>query len=305
MACRNDEQEIFYEASKIYWGKEQLREVTFVDDVAGSLNGEWFELNAKALDEAGTETEYYVLLEGSLPPLDPAPAGKTKISVSYSDNDSASTIASLAQVAIDALAGFNATLDSATVLCIENADIGEVTAEDQSNAGSLTFTNYAGKGGYLGRTAEGIEISMETTVGEVRSNQTSNVLLDEIVQGQSASCSAGFIELSKDRLKTIFNGAVGGAFTPAGGTEVVGGGESTISSSLKASGGKLILHPVRLDDADRSRDFIFWQSAPKPESLNYSGTDLQQLNCTFTAYLDDSKNKNVNLYMIGDWKQDI
>lgn len=301
MACKTQTQEIFYEASKIYWGREACREVTFVDDVAGSLSGEYFDLNA--IDLAGTETEYYVLLDNGSA-VDPAPAGKTKITVSYADDDDAATIAAAAQSAIDAITGFSASV-SGDVVTIKNDDIGGVTEETQTNAPSLTFSNEAGLGGYLGRTAEGIEITMETTVGEVKSNQTSDILLDEIVQGQTASCTAGFIELTKERFKSIIGGAVGDYYTPSGGTEVIGGGSSKISTSLKAQGGKLILHPTRLEDADRSRDFIFWSSAPKPESLNYSGTDIQTLNASFSAYLDDSKREEINLYMIGDWKQEL
>jgi hypothetical protein len=302
MACRQETQEIFYEASKIYWGKEQCRVVGLVDDVAGSLSGEYFDLNA--LDIDGNETEYYVLLDNGSA-VDPAPAGKTKITVSYSDDDDAGTIASAMQVAVDAITGFSAEVINTNECHIANDEIGAVSEEDQSNAGSLSFTNTNGIGGYLGRTSEGIEIAMETTVGEVKSNQTSEVLLDEIVQGQSASCTASFIELSKERLETLIAGAVGDSYTPSGGEKLIGGGSSKISQSLKTQGGKLILHPIRLADSDRSRDFVFWQSAPKPETINYSGVDLQALSCTFTAYLDDSKPEEINLYCIGDWKQDL
>jgi len=300
MACRTEEQEIFYEASKIYWGKEQCRLVGVIADGAGSLSGQYFDLNV--VDASGLETNYYLLLDNGTA-IDPAPVGKTKISVFYTDDDDAATIAGLMQVATDAITGLSSEVLNTSEVHIVNDEIGTVTEEDQSHASSFSYGITTGAGGYLGRTAEGIEISMETTVGEVKANQTSDILLDEIVQGQSASCTAAFIELSKERLETLIAGSVGDAFTPAGGTKLIGGGASKISRSLKSQGGKLILHPVRLADSDRSRDFVFWLSAPKPESLNYSGTDIQTLNCTFTAYLDDSKPSQINLYSIGDWKQ--
>jgi len=300
MACRTDEQEIFYEASKIYWGKEQCRVVGVVADVAGSLSGEYFDLNV--VDASGAETSYYLLMDNGAA-VDPAPAGKTKITVSYTDDDDVATIASAMQVAVDAISGLSAEVLNVSDVHIVNDEIGAVTEEIQSNAPSFSYAITTGVGGYLGRTSEGIEISMETTVGEVKANQSSEILLDEIVQGQTASCTAAFIELSKERLEALIAGSVGDTFTPAGGTKLIGGGASKISRSLKSQGGKLILHPVRLADSDRSRDFIFWLSAPKPESLNYSGTDIQTLNCTFTAYLDDSKPEQINLYSIGDWKQ--
>ena len=49
-----------------------------------------------------------------------SPAGKTKISVSYSDDDSAATIAGLMQVAVDAVEGFSAEVVSGSQVHIEN-----------------------------------------------------------------------------------------------------------------------------------------------------------------------------------------
>ncbi len=300
MACRNVEQTIFFEAAQVTWGREQCRVVDLVDDVAGSLEGEYFDINV--LDAAGVETNYYVLLDNGST-VDPAPAGKTKIAVVYTDNDSAATIAGLMQTAVDAVANVSAEVVNSTSVHIVNDEIGAVTAEVYTNAPSLTFTTTIGIGGDLGKTAEGIEITLESQTGEITSNQTGAQILDEIGQGQLASCSAAFIELSKERLETLIAGAVGGTFTPVAGTKLIGGGSSKLFQSLKALGGKLILHPIRLPSTDRSRDFVFWISAPKPETINYSGTETQQLNCTFTAYVDETKPSDVNLYAIGDWKQ--
>ena len=303
MACRTTTQPIKLEAANLYWGREACRQVTLVDDVAGSLSGEYFFIDAKDID--GVSTEYYVLLEGTTPPSDPAPAGKTKISVSYSDDDSAATIAGLIQVAVDAVEGFKAEVVSGSQVHIENNYIGEVVDGDRSNAPSLSFSDDSGIGGFLGKTSEGIELAIETQSTEIQANQTGLLVTDEIFQGQTASLTAGFIELTKERLKSIIGGAVGGSYTPSGGTELTGGGDSRLFQSLKqVGGGKLILNPIRLGSSDRSEDVIFWISSPKPESINYSGTDVQVLNCTFTAYLDESKPSAIRLYAFGDWSQD-
>lgn len=303
MACKTVTQPIKLEAANLYWGREACRQVTLVDDVSGSLSGEYFYLDAKDID--GNSTEYYVLLEGTTPAVDPTPAGKTKISVSYSDDDDAATLAGLLQTAVDAIDGFNASVESSTQVHIENKYIGEVVDGDRSNAPSLTFSDESGIGGFLGKTSEGIELAIETQSTEIQANQTGLLVTDEIFQGQTASLTAAFLELTKDRLKSIIAGAVGGSYTPRGGTELVGGGDSRLFQSLKqVGGGKLILNPIRLGSSDRSEDVIFWISAPKPESINYSGTDVQVLNCTFTAYLDESKPSAVRLYAFGDWSQD-
>lgn len=302
MACRVQEQSIKLEAVTVTWGREQCRAVPMVADVSGSLSGEYFDLNV--LDINGVESKYYVLLDNGSA-VDPAPAGKTKITVSYSDDDDAATIAAAMQVAIDAISDVSAEVVDGNVVHIQNDWIGEVSAEDQSNASSFEFSNLEGIGGNLGRTSEGVEISIETQSTEITSNQTGGLILDEIGQGQSASCTASFIELTKERLESLIAGAVGGTHTPVAGTKLIGGGSSKLFQSLKTLGGKLILHPQRLAKSDRSEDFVFWLAAPKPESINYSGTDVQALSCTFTAYLDDSKPDEVDLFAIGDWKQEL
>lgn len=304
MACRIQEQTIKLEGATVTWGREQCRIVTLVDDVAGSLAGEYFDLNV--LSQAGVETQYYVWLDNSVAP-DPAPAGKTGIAVTYSNDDTAATIAGLMQTAVDAIANVNAEVLETVKVHIDNDWIGEVTEEVYSTAPSLTIELAAkGIGGNLGRTAEGIEVTIETQSTEILSNQSGLIVLDDIFQGQTASCTAGFIELTKERLEVIIAGAVGDTYTPSGGTKLIGGGSSRLFESLKSvGGGKLILHPQRLPESDRSEDFVFWASAPKPESINYSGTDVQTLSCTFTAYLDDAVRDEIGLYSIGDWKQDV
>lgn len=299
MACRVQEQNIKLEAVTITWGREQCRSVELI---AGSLSAEYFDLNV--LDIDGVETKYYVWFDEDDGSVDPAPAGKTAIEVDYSAGDSAAVKATAMAAAIDAIADVSAEVVDGTSVHIQNDWIGQVSEEDRSGAPSLEFAELLGIGGNLGRTSEGVEVSIETQSTEIQANQSGLIVLDEIGQGQTASCTASFIELSKARLESLIAGAVGGVHTPSGGTKLIGGGESKLFQSLKTLGGKLILHPQRLAKTDRSEDFIFWLASPKPESINYSGTDVQALSCTFTAYLDDSKPEDINLYAIGDWKQD-
>jgi hypothetical protein len=71
-------------------------------------------------------------------------------------------------------------------------------------------------------------------------------------------------------------------------------------------GGQLVIHPIRLANNDYSSDLVFWKSAPKPESLNFDGTAVQQLSVTFDAYVDDRYKDEVSLLAIAglsgaDW----
>jgi hypothetical protein len=298
-SSRND---IKLEAVSAKWGREECRSVTFVDDVAGSLTGEYFDLNT--VDESGVETQYYVLLSGTTPAVDPAPAGKTKIEVSYTDGDTAITLAAAYQ---SALAAINVTseLDGAGKITVENGDIGTVTAEVFTNAPSLTYAQLSvGIGGALGSTAEGgSTLSIETQSVELKADQTGQVVLGEIYTGSTASVDMSLIEMTKERWETIIGGVTGDVFTPAAGTRLVGQGVSRLYQNLFDLGGKLILHPIRLDASDKSEDIIFWKSAPKPASVSFSGQDIQGMEVSFVAYNDSSKPSEISLWAQGDHTQ--
>ena len=166
-------------------------------------------------------------------------------------------------------------------------------------------TDVAGIGGELGKTKEGIEVSFEATVFDVNANQTGTLLLDQIIQGTSASASMALLEVTKERLALILGQGFGDTVTPGGGTEVVGFGTSKNFKSSFDSAGKLILHPVRLPSTDRSEDAVFWKTVPLPESINYDGTDTKALEVTFNSLVDDKKDPAISIYAVGDWQQDL
>lgn len=291
-----------FEAVSVKWGREHCRSVEFVADVAGSLTDEYFDVNV--LDEDQVETAYYVLLSGTTPAVDPAPVGKTKIDVTYTDGDDAATIAGLF---VTALAAINVTVEQTLgVVEMQNKDLGEVTVEVNTNAPSLTFAiGVVGIGGDLGVTESGIELSIETTTTELKANQTGEQILGEIQTGVTASVSANLLEMTLKRWEIIVGGVTGDIFTPAAGTRLVGGGRSRNFSNLFNVGGKLILHPISLPKADKSFDVVFWKSAPKPSSVTYSGTEPQMMAVEFVAYDDTSKPAEISLYAQGDYTQDL
>lgn len=295
--------DIKLEAVDVYWGTERCSSVTLVDDVGGSLSGEYFDINVIGSD-LSTETSYYVLLDNGSA-VDPAPAGKTKITVSYTDDDPAATIAAAMQSAIDAVADISASVSGA-VVTYENDFIGKITEEDQSNASSLTFTELqAGLGGSLGSTAQGgSTLNMEAQSVDLVADQTGAIVLGQVYTGSTASVDMSLIEMTKDRWETIVGSVTGDSFTPSGGTRLVGYGESRLYTNLFDLSGKLILRPIRLG-TDRSEDLIFWKSAPLPSSIVYSGQDIQGMEVSFVAYNDKSKPEAIRLFAQGDWSQDL
>lgn len=291
------------EAVSVKWGREECRKVVFVDDITGSLTDEYFDMNL--VDEDGVESQYYVLMSGTTPATDPAPAGKTKVEVSYSDDDDAATIAGLFVTALSALE-INVSQSGAEVI-YENGFIGALTEEVNTNAPSFTFTQLAvGIGGDLGATAQGgSSLNLEAQAVELKADQTGEVILGEIYTGSLASVEMTLIEMTKERWETVVGSVTGDTYTPSGGSRMVGYGTSRLYQNLFDLGGKLILHPIRLDASDKTEDVVFWKSAPKPASISYSGTDQQGMEVTFMAYNDGSKPEEISLFAQGDWSQDL
>jgi hypothetical protein len=294
---------VYLEASNVYWGRGNCKQVTLVDDVAGSLTDEYFELNA--IDESGNEKQFYVLFSGTTPAIDPAPVGKVKIEVVYVDGDSKEAIAALYKTALEATGYFFSKDSGAGVVISESHYMGPVSVEDDSNAPSFTFeVLQAGFGGSLGATKEGIDFSMETSTFEIKLNQKADYLNDEIFTGAAASMSMALAEMTTERWETIVGGVIGDIVEPSGGTKVVGMGESKLFQSMSSLGGRLLLHPIRLLDSDKSADVLFWKSAPLPQSVNFDGTDSLAMECEFKAYLAKDKNEKINLWTRGDWTQE-
>ena len=292
-----------YDAASVAWGRENCQSIQFVDDVSGSNAGDYWDANVIGGDYK-TIVGYRFYMDDGVAAA-PADGGNTLVAVSYSQDDDAATQAAAAQAAMDGISNLSASVSGDTVT-FENDFIGKVDADSGSNAPNFTFSQLQTSiGGDLGSTLEGIEVGFETQVGALNSNQTGAYILGEIVQGAAVTMSMSLAELTLDRWETVIGGVVGDSFTPSGGTRLVGLGESKLFKNLFDLGGKLILHPIRLDSSDRSEDLIFWKSAPKPSAVSYDGLNQQGLSVEFTAYLDKSKPSEINIFAQGDWTQDL
>jgi len=287
------------EPVKAYWGTQQCRKIETVADVAGSLTDTYFDVNViNPVDFS--EIQGYVYFD-----TDPSIAGKTGYVAARSEADSAEVIA---QNIADALASVNVNvLVTGNVVEVQNKYLGAITAEVDSGSTGFTFNvNKSGIGGELGRTAQGgSTLSVEVQTAELKTDQTGEYLAGESYIGSSATIEMPLIEINKSRLEVVIGQVTGDVHTPSGGTSLVGYGEAKLYQLLNNLAGQLILHPIRLDDSDKSEDYIFHKSAPLPQDINFSGGDIQTLNVTFKAYLDRSVNKKINLFAIGDWTQDL
>lgn len=290
-----------FEAAEARWGRQQCRTWTAAENAANALEDTYFDMNL--IGYTFTEAQYYVWFNGGTG-SDPAIAGKTGVEVTISSGDSAAVVAAAVKTAIDAADLPVFVSVSGDDFTLENQVQGAVTTETDS--GSTGFTLTAGTTGLsveLGATDGPIELALNTETSTIQSNQTGSLVGSEIYLGSSAEISLSLIEVTKERFDVLVGEVTGDSVTPASGTKVTGFGESRLFQALDSLGGQLILHPIRLADADKSSDVVFWSSAPKPESLNFDGTAPQALSVTFTAYLDRGQNTAINLFARGDWTQ--
>jgi len=297
MAASTQQTSQVLEAMNWSFGGRQCRSITFVDDVAGSLTDEYFDLNV--IDEDGNEVEYYVLLGGTTPPVDPAPAGKTKIDVTYVDGDTKEAIAALYVAALAAL-DIVVISNALGVVTYENSFLGLVTAEVATNAPSLTLAIIAlGFGGDIGAVAQGgATISTEQSLEDITSDQTGDIILDQVMKGASVSLEMTVAEMTDDNWKNLVGQGSGDILALA--TDLVGYGTSKLYTSSFASAGQLVGHPIRLANTDRTADVTFWKTMPQLNSINYSGSEVQGGEFAFTALRDASKDSKVSLFARGD-----
>ena len=309
MAQSNKRIDATLEAARVKWGKLHCRTITAVANTANVLAGKYLPVNF--FNPVLGETLGYVWFDDGLA-SDPAPTGRTLIgAVSVTSGDAAGVVALALQTTLGAFtvsgyAPLKVISVAGAIVTVENKFIGQVSLESDLNTTGFSFeTLIAGVGIDLGATSDGIELSLEAQTVDITSNQTGGIIASQIYTGSSASLSLNLLEVSKDRFDLLVGQVTGDSLTPSGGTSVTGYGESRLFQSLDSLGGQLILHPIRLVDTDYSNDVIFWKSAPKPQTLNFDGTAPQTLAVEFTAYLDLSKDKKINLFAKGDWTQDL
>lgn len=298
---------ILLSAADVTWSRREQTCVTAVADSSGSLDATYFTLSAPA-SIGGTEGLFYVWIDVDNSSVDPAPAGRTGIEVDIATDDTAITVAAAIQAAVEANGNFRAALDpnDSTTVIIGAEYGGEVTATADVDTG-FTFVQLAsGFGGALGRTSGGIEVGLESARIDITTDQTGpGIFVDSVFGGNSVTVSMSFIDTDRPSLKKLISAVAGDVFTPSGGTELIGIGESRVYGSLFDLGGELILHPTRKDASDRTLDWNFWKAAPLPGSFNFSGEDPSLLEVEFVCLADKNTQDTINILAIGDGTQDV
>jgi hypothetical protein len=296
MACNYRTNTIVYEPSEMYFGKEGR---VCVEPVTGMAGGESFNIS-------NTDTDYYLWFTVDAVGVDPAPAGKTGIQVDLPAAYTVANAISLIKTAVETAKAFYGYLAvDGSAITLENYRTGASNGAVADVDTGFTLTeSQIGSRVSLGKTSEGVTVTFEKEIQTVTANETGSTVLDQQLSGETASIEASLLEVSPAKLKELIGKGYGDTFTPDGGTEVIGAGTTKIGLSSFALAGKLELHPIRLEETDRSEDFTFWKTVPEASSINYSSTEQKAVSITFNAIIDETKPEEVSLYVIaGDSQQ--
>lgn len=77
-------------------------------------------------------------------------------------------------------------------------------------------------------------------------------------------------------------------------------GKGRLFSSTIDRAGELNLHPIRLPDSDKSKDFTFWLAFPNPSGITFTGDSELVIEAPFTIYPDSTKPDDFQRMVIGD-----
>jgi len=285
------------EAMVWYYGKRQCRSIQFVDDVAGSVAGEYFELNA--IDEDYSEKKYLFWLDDSSASAPTPDADQTLVAVAYSQGDSASVIAGLFETAAENYEFSVSNTEGLSV--VENKFLGLISAEDNANAPSETFTILqASSGGSLGAIAQGgATISTEQSLEDIFRDDEGDIIQDQILKGAGVSGELQAAEMTTANWESLVGAAFGDTHTENS-SDFQGYGTSKLYQSSFSYAGQLVGHPKRLPNSDRNSDICIWKTVSNMSDINYSGSEVQVGSFSFQALPDKSKPDAINLFARGD-----
>lgn len=308
MSCGGENVKV--ETMDVYLGEDQaqVQKVTCVESTStASLNNKYF-----LLYKTGSAVRYYVWFNVNATGTDPALSGYTDIEVTLAANpQTADQVATAVQTAIDAHADFIATV-SGKYVTITNATVGYAPpAHDAQASGSkcgfafevLTVGDLYEKVGLLSGAVSLSNLGREAL--DIVAHQSGATVLGQVLtKASSPEISMSLLEVTQARYEKILRYS-SASFLPVanGSTAVMGGGTKGLFQSVKQA--RCVFHPTRLGLADKSQDYCFWKTTIDLDSLDFDPENLQVLPVVLKAQKDCDKQEAVNVWMYGDWSQNI
>ncbi len=282
----------------------QSENITCVADVAASLNNKYF------LFYTTGGTKHYAWYNVAAGGVDPAVSGGTAHAVAISSGATAAAVATATQAVLDAVTGFDCTVDGAVLTLVATTAGYAKPAHEGAAATGFTFeVNYYGDSAVdLGYCDGDITVTHEEKLVDLTSHQTGSQVLGHIHTGNTVSVSVSLKESSVSQLRKIVL-SEGDSLIPDGtgvsSTEVYGYGTSR---QFKQTGGrarKLVLHPIVLPASNTSRDVTIWKAFPKLKDLKFSGENVLMIPVDFQVYPDYTKDARIQMCVFGDATQTL
>lgn len=275
----------------VFWRIEANHQLTAIADVGGNLGGKYLELMSDSYVWFDTGSD-----------VDPAPAGKTGIEVTISNDDTANAIASLMQAAIDLDALYNATVSGA-VVDVKAVAVGAQTDSVDVDSGMSVSICRKGKSFDLGLLQDDVETSFAPSLFTIKSHQTGVTPLGSLMQGfETIEATTIMLETTRSNMKqiySIYGGVVQGSIS-----EVFGAGTGSIGKNMLIEAARLEMVPVNNLGVELSYATNFMLAVPVPDTLTFSGENPRTLSITWSGYPDLEKNDKINAVLFGDPAQD-
>lgn len=284
------------EAMKWYFGARHCRNVT----MAVSSAGEYFGLNV--FDLSYVEKKYLVFLDDGIASAPTPAAGVTLITVDVSAAVTANDIAVALAAQLLADGVEVRTEVTGDVIDIQNWVVGAITVESYTNApNTSSVVGELGFGGYIGQTGES-ELTTTTELTQIVDDAQGTVVQDEIITGYTAEITIPLREMTTDRWKELIGNVAGNNIT-LNAKEITGWGTKKLYQSMFNYSGRLVGHPVRNVATDISEDITMLNTAPKMNSINFSGSSIQEAEFLFSSYKDANAPEEINLLARGDHRE--
>jgi hypothetical protein len=281
------------EAMKWFFGKRHCKSITF--SATDSDLGESFDLNVISIDY--TEKKYLVFLDDGAT-LAPTPAsGVTLVTAVVSSGDSQSDKALAVEMALAAANVEVKTLIEGNTLEVQNWFIGKISLEVYP-VEITSLVQALGFGGYIGQTGES-ELTTTIELVQLLDDAQGSVVQDEIITGYAAEISIPLKEMTSQRWKDLIGEVTGNNIT-LDNAEITGWGTKKLYQSMFSYAGRLVGHPVRNLASNIGEDIVMLNTAPKMESINFSGSSIQEASFMFTSYKDAGAAEEINLVARGD-----
>ena len=282
----------------------QSENITFVADVAGSLNSKYFNFYTPG------GVHHYAYFSINSAGVDPAVAGSTGHVIAGATGASAATLATAAAAVLDIVAGFDCTASDVVITLVGTVAGYAKPAHEGAAATGFTFeVNYYGDTAIdLGYCDGDVTITHEEKLVDLTAHQTGTQVIGQISTGNTVGISVSLRESSVSQLRKIIL-AEGDSLLPDGtgvsSTEVFGYGTSRQFKQTFSRSRKLVLHPVVLPASNMSRDVTVWKAFPKLKDLKYSGDNVLMIPVEFMVYPDYTKDARVQMCVFGDASQTL